>query len=201
MQKEKRDPKGTETSKEDNPEQLEAAEVVDSPGKATEEMKNTETASEKASGLEELNAEKEDLHDRWLRLQAEFENFRRRSLSEKREAYISGQAEVIGDLLLVVDACQKGLKSMDEDTEDPVMLSFRQGYELLLKQLQAVLERYGVIEVPGEGADFDPKIHEAVIREETDEYRDGEIIEEYRKGYLLKDRLLRPSQVKVAVHP
>lgn len=200
MHKERRDPKKTKTT-EDDRSRREAAGVADSPETAEEEMGQTEAASTDAAVLEELRAEKEELYDRWLRLQAEFENFRRRSQSEKQDAYNTGQAAVIQDLLLVVDACQKGLESMEAETDDPVILSFRQGYQLLLKQLQAVLERYGVVEVPGEGADFDPNIHEAVIREETDQYRDGEIIEEYRKGYLLKDRLLRPSQVKVAVHP
>lgn len=200
MQKEKRDPEKTEDFEENRSEQ-EVARVADNPEQPTEEMDKTETASEEESTIEELKAEKEELYDRWLRQQAEFENFRRRSQSEKQDAYRSGQAAVIQDLLLIIDACEKGLESMDTDADDPVLLSFRQGYELLLKQLQAVLERHGVVEVPGEGSDFDPNIHEAVIREETNQYRDGEIVEEYRKGYLLKDRLLRPSQVKVAVHP
>ncbi|HLV00722.1 MAG TPA: nucleotide exchange factor GrpE [Acidobacteriota bacterium] len=200
MHKERRDPKKTESTEDDRSTQ-EAAGMADSPETEAEEMEQPETASTDAAVIEELKAEKEELYDRWLRLQAEFENFRRRSQSEKEDAYQSGQAAVIKDLLLVVDACEKGLASMEVVTDDPVILSFREGYELLLKQLQAVLDRYGVVEVPGEGADFDPNIHEAVTREETDQYRDGEIIEEYRKGYLLKDRLLRPAQVKVAVHP
>ena len=201
MHKDRRDPKKAETSESTRPEQLKTAEVADSSEHSAEEMENTESTSLATSAMEELKAEKEELYDRWLRQQAEFENFRRRTQSEKQAVYRSAQAEVIEDLLLVIDACEKGLESMDANTDDPVMLSFRQGYELLLKQLQAVLERYGVVQVPGQGADFDPNLHEAVIREETDQYRDGEIIEEYRKGYLMKDHLLRPSQVKVAIHP
>ena len=75
---------------------------------------------------------------------------------------------------------------------------FVEGYELLLKQLKTILDRYEVSEIPGVGSVFDPNFHEAAIHEMSDDHEEGEIMEEYRKGYTIADRLLRPSQVKVA---
>ena len=85
--------------------------------------------------------------------------------------------------------------------EGETMDAYVHGYQLLLKSLQGVLDRFEVEAVPGPGTIFDPTVHEAVIRDIDEERRDGEILEEFRKGYTLKGRLLRPSQVKVSIRP
>ena len=179
------------------------------PEEKTEDLKDpasTEESSE-SQGLdfylqtiEGLQKERNEHYDLLLRKQAEFENFRKRVLKEKEGERLLGYSELLGELLPVVDACEKGLRAMEE--QDHVELrTYREGYELLLRRLKSVLEKFGVTEIEGVGAHFDPNIHEAVSREITSEYEEGEILGEFQKGYKIKDRLLRPSRVKVAVPP
>ena len=151
--------------------------------------------------IEILRKEKEEHHDLLLRKQAEFENYRKRVAKEKEELRLTAQASVLEELLPVLDALEKGLHSLPAAPGDSELEAYREGYELMFKEVQSVLRKFAVIEIPGVGAPFDPNIHEAVVREVTTGYKEGEILDEYRKGYKLKDRLLRPSQVKVAVHP
>ena len=148
--------------------------------------------------IESLRKERDEYHDLLLRKQAEFENYKKRILKEKNEVRTEAQGELVKGLLPIVDACEKGLDAMEGD---PALEIYRQGYELLLKQLRSVLERFDVTEIRGLGAHFDPTIHEAVTRELTAEHEEGTILDEYRKGYKINNRLLRPSQVKVAVQP
>jgi len=151
--------------------------------------------------IEILRKEKEEHHDLLLRKQAEFENYRKRVAKEKEELRLTAQASVLEELLPVLDAFEKGLHSLKAAPGDSELESYREGYELMFKEVQSVLQKFAVIEIPGVGTPFDPNVHEAVVREMTTEHKEGEILDEYRKGYKIKDRLLRPSQVKVAVHP
>ncbi len=151
--------------------------------------------------IEILRREKEEDHDLLLRKQAEFENYRKRVVKEKEELRLTTQASVLEKLLPVLDAFEKGLHSLKAAPGESELEAYREGYELMFKEVQSVLQKFEVIEIPGVGAPFDPNVHEAVVREVTTGHKEGEILDEYRKGYKLKDRLLRPSQVKVAVHP
>ena len=151
--------------------------------------------------IEILRQEKEEHLDLLLRKQAEFENYRKRVAKEKEQLRLTAQARVLEELLPVLDALEKGLHSLPAAPGDSELEAYREGYELMFKEVQSVLRKFAVIEIPGVGEPFDPNIHEAVVREVTTGYKEGEILDEYRKGYKLKDRLLRPSQVKVAVHP
>jgi molecular chaperone GrpE len=151
--------------------------------------------------IEILRKEKEEHHDLLLRKQAEFENYRKRVAKEKDELHLTAQARVLEELLPVLDALEKGLHSLKAAPGDSELEAYREGYELMFKEVQSVLQKFAVIEIPGVGAPFDPNVHEAVVREVTSEHKEGEILDEYRKGYKIRDRLLRPSQVKVAVHP
>ena len=147
--------------------------------------------------LETALRERDEFLDLLQRKQAEFENYKRRVDREKSELRFSVRSELMEQILDVVDACEKGLESLREN-ESEELGSFVEGYELLQKQLKTILDRYEVSETPGVGSPFDPNLHEALIRETTDDHEEGEILEEYRKGYTMGDRLLRPSQVKVA---
>ncbi|MDA2928848.1 nucleotide exchange factor GrpE [Acidobacteria bacterium AH-259-O06] len=151
--------------------------------------------------IENLGKERDENYDLLLRKQAEFENYRKRVEKEKEELRITAQAEVIRELLAILDAFEKGLRTLEEGSKDSQLETYRQGYELMLKEFRSILEKFGVTEIPGTGAPFDPNVHEAVLTEMTTEYQEGEILDEYRKGYKIKGRLLRPSQVKVAVQP
>lgn len=179
-------------STEQGAEILSEPEVLDENGSVPKEL-STEA-------IDGLRKERDEFYDSLLRKQAEFENYRRRVNKERADLRSAAQAEVLEELLPVLDSCEKGLGAMDQADPRGELDAFREGFELLLKGLRGVLERFGVEPVPGVGSDFDPMVHEAVLRENTTKNRDGEVLEEYRKGYRLGDRLLRPSQVRVAVH-
>lgn len=153
--------------------------------------------AEAETELEEALRERDEFLDLLQRKQAEFENYRKRVDREKTELRLAVKSNLMEQILDVVEACEKGLETLSQ-IEGENLSSFVEGYELLLKQLKAVLERHEVSEIQSVGSVFDPNLHEAVFRETTDEYGEGEILEEYRKGYMMADRLLRPSQVKVA---
>jgi len=165
------------------------------------ELHEPDLTSETAECVEELVREREEFRDLLLRKQAEFENYRKRTEKERSDVTRSAHAEVISQLLPIIDACEKGLDSLRAAHAEVDRRTYLEGYELLLKQMQGILERYNVTEVPGIGSSFDPNFHEAVLREVTDNHAENEVLEEYRKGYLIGERLLRPSQVKVAVAP
>jgi len=158
----------------------------------------TEKLEDASEMGEAIRKERDQYHDLWLRKQAEFDNYRKRVIREKEDLRTSVQAEILTDILPVIDAGERGLAVMEAAKPGTELNAYLDGYRLLLKQLRQLLERYQVREVPGEGSEFDPRFHEAVLREETDEH-DNRIIEEYRKGYLIGEKLLRPSQVRVSV--
>src|SRR3990172_3963709 len=147
--------------------------------------------------LKSLLEEKEALYDRLLRKQAEFENFRKRTEKEKQEFYEFALASFVESLLPVLDGLERSLSVQEGETIE----SYKKGMELILKQFRDVLSAAGVQPIRSVGKMFDPNYHQAVMREESSTLAENEIIEEYQRGYLFKERLLRPSMVKVAVAP
>jgi molecular chaperone GrpE len=147
--------------------------------------------------FEALQKEKEDLYDRLLRKQAEFDNFRKRTEKEKIESYDFAVANFILGLLPALDGLERGLSVTEGETVE----SYKRGIELILKQLRDQLASAGVQPIRVTGKMFDPNFHQAVMREESAVLPENEIIEEMQRGYTFKDRLLRPSMVKVAVRP
>jgi len=173
---------------------------VEENGSELDSSKVEMSEQEPEDELSSVCKERDEYFDLLARKQAEFENYRRRIEKEKAEIRVMAQSEVIREVLAVIDACEKGLESLLEADSDASGV-FVEGYELLLKQLTSLLDKFEVTEVPGVGMTFDPNVHEAVLRDVSPDYEEGEILEQYRKGYLIKDRLLRPSQVRVAVPP
>jgi molecular chaperone GrpE len=147
--------------------------------------------------FEALQKEKQDLYDRLLRKQAEFDNFRKRTEKEKIESYDFAVANFILGLLPALDGLERGLSVTEGETVE----SYKRGIELILKQLRDQLASAGVQPIRATGKMFDPNFHQAVMREESAALPENEIIEEMQRGYTFKDRLLRPSMVKVAVAP
>ena len=181
--------------------------IEDMEDESSEEVQAQDIVGEEAQpnpevdSSESLKRARDENYDLLLRKQAEFENFRKRVIKEKEEERLSAQATVIEKLLNIVDSFEKGLDSLAQESEEATLETYRQGYGLMLKEFKLVLEKFDVTEIPGFGAWFDPNVHEAVVREVTAEHEEGKILEEYRKGYMIKDRLLRPAQVKVAAQP
>jgi len=146
--------------------------------------------------FQEVVDAREKLYDRFLRKQAEFENFRKRTEKEKQEFYDFALSSFIKGLLPVLDGLDRGLYPHEGETVE----SYKKGMELILKQFRDVLSSVGLQPIRAIGTIFDPNYHQAVITEENSNLAENEVIEELQRGYIFKDRLLRPSMVKVAVH-
>ncbi|HEV3215802.1 MAG TPA: nucleotide exchange factor GrpE [Vicinamibacterales bacterium] len=146
-----------------------------------------------ADEIVELRKDRDNLQDRLLRQAAEFDNYRKRIERERRELSEFASADILQDILPIVDDFERALK-VDAPGSEP----YRQGLEIIHRGLQELLRKRGVTAVDAVGADFDPHIHQAVSYEEAPDRRDGEVIAEFRRGYRLGDRLLRPAMVKVA---
>ena len=129
-----------------------------------------------------------------LRKSADFDNLKRRTEKDKAEYFRFALAEAFADILSVVDNFERALAHRADATGD----EFHAGIDMIARQLADTLKKYGVGEVPASGVPFDPNVHEAVVREETESVAPGTVLEVLQKGYLLNDRLLRPARVKVA---
>ena len=144
--------------------------------------------------LAALKSERDDIYDRLLRKTAEFDNYRRRVERERREHADQSVVDLLTQLLQVVDDFDLALNV--EAGEEAA--AYRKGVELIHAKLHDMLRKQGVRPIEALGADFDPNVHQAVVHESSPEHREGEVIGELRKGYMIGDRLLRPSMVKVA---
>jgi len=143
-----------------------------------------------------------DWQDRFLRKAAEFENYRKRTDREKTDAMIAAKSAILLEFLPAADACERALQTLgDAKAASGNLQQYQQGVELLYKQLLDVLNRVGAVPLEAEGKPFDPHLHEALSREETNEVKEDTVVRELRKGYLFRDKLLRPAQVIVAVQP
>ena len=138
--------------------------------------------------LEEAQKQAKDNLDKYIRQLAEFENFRKRSNSEKTAMYSNGVRDTVEKLLPVIDNFERAVEAAD-DKEDPMY----KGVEMILKQFMEILENLGVKEIPSKGEPFDPNVH--FDDESCDE---NVVVEVFQKGYTLGDKVIRPSMVKVA---
>jgi molecular chaperone GrpE len=145
------------------------------------------------SELETLRTERANYLDRLARLQAEFDNFRKRSVRDQQDFRDYALAEALKLLLPILDSLDRALKAGGVSVQD-----FRSGIELIDKQFHDALARLGVEPIPAEGEVFDPNQHQAVQMVDTNEVADNHVIDELQRGYRIKDRLLRPAMVRVA---
>ncbi|OPY56383.1 MAG: heat shock protein GrpE [Pelotomaculum sp. PtaU1.Bin035] len=145
------------------------------------------------SQLAEQKALADDYYNRMVRIQADYENYRRRTRQEKEDFYKYASEQLILALLPVLDNFERALSAESESIE-----SFKSGVEMICRQLQDILADEGLKPVPSVGETFDPAWHEAVLQAESAEHPDNTVIEEFRRGYCLKDKVIRPAMVKVA---
>ncbi|HEX6898167.1 MAG TPA: nucleotide exchange factor GrpE [Thermoanaerobaculia bacterium] len=168
---------------------------------AVEEVESGGRPAEAAAGagdgdageVARLRREIADLRDRSVRTLADFDNFRKRSQREREEARRFAHFDVLQEFLTVADNLDLAL-SAQGSAED-----LKRGVEMIHRQMQELLRRFGAVEVPAVGQPFDPTVHDAVAREESAEVKTPTVTAELRKGYKMHDRLLRPAMVKVAV--
>jgi molecular chaperone GrpE len=144
---------------------------------------------------DELQRQRDDFYDRLLRKTAEFDNYRKRVERDRQSMAESVAADAVKDLLPLVDDLERALKA---DTGAEGAEAYRKGVELIHRQLLEILRKRGVRAIEALGTDFDPHFHQAIAHEPAEGRRDGEVIEEFGRGYMLGDRLIRPAIVKVA---
>jgi molecular chaperone GrpE len=151
------------------------------------------STAELETELEKARAEKAAYLDRAARIQAEFDNFRKRNAREQQEYREYALADALKSLLPILDSLDRALKTDTASLDD-----FRSGIELIDKQFHDTLSKLGVEPVPAQGESFDPNLHQAVQMVDTNETEDNHVIDELQRGYKLRDRLLRPAMVRVA---
>ena len=171
-----------------------AVEEVESGGRPAEAPADASSNSGDNGGeVARLRQEIADLRDRSVRTLADFDNFRKRSQREREEARRFAHFDVLQEFLAVADNLDLAL-SAQGSAED-----LKRGVEMIHRQMQELLRRFGAVEVPAVGQPFDPTVHDAVAREESAEVKTPTVTAELRRGYKMHDRLLRPAMVKVAV--
>ena len=183
---------------------MDQSETCTEEAEASEEAEKDDEGDEKESGKSFFGKKKkkdkkdekiEELTDRLTRQMAEFDNFRKRTDREKSQMYEVGAKDVIDKILPVVDNFERGLGAVtEEEKEDP----FVKGMEQIYKQLMTTLEGIGVKPIEAVGNEFDPDFHNAVMHVEDEEVGENIIVEEFQKGYMYRDSVVRHSMVKVA---
>ena len=143
----------------------------------------------------DLRRTRDEYYDLLLRKTAEFDNYRKRVERERRGLLESAGADVLEELLPIVDGLERALEA---DADGATTAAYRQGVEIIHRQLLELLRKHRVTPMTAVGADFDPHVHQAVAHVPSTSHRDGEITAELRRGYMIGDRLLRPAMVKVA---
>ncbi|KEZ51077.1 nucleotide exchange factor GrpE [Metabacillus indicus] len=176
--------------------------VISQEEEAAEAQAGQEEAQEQDSGelsdakakIEELEAKLSDTENRMYRLQADLDNFRRRARLDMESAQKYRSQNLITDILPALDNFERALKI---DTDDEKTQSLLQGMDMVYRQLIQALQNEGAEAIQAEGQPFDPHLHQAVMQVEDENFEAGTVIEEFQKGYKLKDRIIRPAMVKV----
>jgi molecular chaperone GrpE len=163
---------------------------------AASQNRGSTTVADIEAEIEGLRAERASYLDRLARLQAEFDNFRKRGVKEQQDFRGYALAEALRSLLPILDSLDRALKTSDASVQD-----FHSGIELIDKQFHDALSKLGVEPIPAEGEVFDPNLHQAIQMVDTAEVEDNHVIDELQRGYRIKDRLLRPAMVRVARNP
>lgn len=164
----------------------ETAETETEPEEKKEEASDNKKESETEKQLAEMNA-------KYVRLMADFQNQKKRFEKEKADIYQFANEDIVKSLLEVIDNFERALDASQDDGS-----KFREGMEMIFKQLMGALEKAGVSEIKALGEEFDPNFHNAVMMEETDEFESNKVSGVMQKGYTLNSKVIRPSMVKVA---
>ena len=185
----------------ENPEVVDQETVTPEETEVTEEQVVEESAEPEATveewqaALEIAVKQRDEYLDSLRRVQADFQNFKRRNSTARSDGYEEGAREVVAAMLPVIDNLERAIDAaVKAGDEGSPMLD---GVKMVLKSMLESAGRFGLTEIPAEGCDFDPEVHNAVMREETDD--PGKVLEVFQKGYKVKDRVIRHAMVKVSV--
>jgi molecular chaperone GrpE len=154
----------------------------------------SDTKEEEANKVKQ---ELEEMRDKYIRLYAEFDNYKRKVQKDREELIKYSNESLLEDLLPVLDNIEMALKHANTPSTDNIE-ALRQGVENTLREMQRTLEKYGVVPIEAEGKEFDPACHHAMSQVERDDIQDNMVVEEFRKGYMLREKVLRPSLVVVS---
>ncbi len=166
-------------------------ENVETVEEAEKEEEKHEQEEVKEDATEEVIEEKESEDDKYKRLLADFQNFKKRVEKEKSSIYSYANESIISDMLNILDNFQRGLEPECKDAK------FKEGMELIFKQFKDCLLKFGLEEIEALGEDFDPAVHNALLMEGESDYESGKVSEVLSKGYTLKGKVIRPAGVKV----
>ena len=193
----------TEETKKSAAASEEAAEAQSAAEEAATETPASESETEKDGGkmkkkdwkeaLEKKDAELADQKDQYLRLMAEYQNYRNRTTEEKKKIYGDAKVDCVQELLAVMDSFERALEAPCTDE------NYKKGVEMTFAQIQKAFEKLGVTEVAAMGEAFDPKVHNAIKQVDDSKYDSDVVCEVFQKGYLLGDRLIRPAMVAVSI--
>lgn len=190
MQTEDWNENSKQTADEEKPQQETQTNIADD----SNEKKSEGTAEEKATEQDEKDAKIDELQNRILRLQADFDNFRRRNTAEREQLATFVTADVVGKFLKVLDNFERAEAAAQKADDAAGIYS---GIEMIRRQFEQTFKDLGVEEIKAEGAKFDPEVHEAVMREENPDMEDDSVEMVLEKGYKLRDKVIRHSKVKV----
>ncbi|MDE5946497.1 MAG: nucleotide exchange factor GrpE [Oscillospiraceae bacterium] len=164
-------------------------EIIDNAQETSED--SDEYNDDMTKKIEELNTKLEESEDKYLRLLAEYDNFRKRTAKEKIEAFGNASAKCIESILPVMDSFERAVLTECADE------AYKNGMDMIFNQFKSALEKLDIKEVPALGEDFDPNIHNAITKVDNEEFESGKICQVYQKGYKIGDRLIRPAMVAV----
>lgn len=178
-----------------NADEADEAEEAASESAESENEETQEPQDENAAQIEKLTADLKEKEDRVLRLQADFENFRRRTSKEKEELSAVVTQGMLKDMLPLLDNFERAMAAEAKDGE-----AFQKGVEMIFTQFTEILKKNGLEHIEVEGQKFDPNFHQAVMRVQNADMEDDDIAQELQKGYMVKGRVIRPSMVQVVAN-
>lgn len=176
-----------------NPE-IEENEVVEEVQEELESEASTYTVE--GEELEQLRKQADENYQRYLRTQADFDNFRRRARQEKEDLAKYASQKLVESLVPIIDNFDRAIQSSKETQDFDGLVK---GIDMVFRQFEGVLQSEGVKQIESVGQPFNPEFHQAIMQVETDEYEEGIVVEELQKGYMLNDRVIRPAMVKVSM--
>lgn len=160
-----------------------------------EEAQQVEDNAAEQTGADETQAKLDELNDKYLRLLAEYDNFKKRTIREKESIYVDSVGDTVAALLPVIDNFERAIASFSDEEKESELCK---GLEMIYKQTLETFEKLGVSKIEALGCEFDPELHNAVMHIEDETTADNTIVEEFQKGYTYRDKVIRYSMVKVA---
>ena len=186
----------TQNTQKDNPDDSDIQENPENNENINAESESEEKANEKLTQkVQDAYSQNENFQDKYIRVLADLENLKRRQIKEREESVLRTRSQIIGDLLPTLDAFQMGMQEVEKDESTKNIFV---GISMAYKQMENILGEYGLELINPVGSEFDPKYHEALSHQTSEEVTEGFVIQTIRTGYKMKDKLLRPASVRIS---